>query len=137
MKNRLVAFVTVGGVGICVQIWVLLWLTRFMHWPYVIATLIAVQAAVVHNFLWHEHWTWSDRPRTEILGVRFVRFLLGTGLVSIAGNVVVTIAGVELLHLPEIAANVIAVGVTSTANYLVADRWVFSRRGSRRTLLHG
>ena len=25
--------------------------------------LIAVEAAVLHNFGWHERWTWRDRPR--------------------------------------------------------------------------
>jgi putative flippase GtrA len=128
VKKRLAAFVTVGAVGFGLQLWLLLWLTRVMHWPYLVATLFAVEAAIVHNFLWHEHWTWSDRPRTELLRVRFVRFLCGTGLTSLAGNVVVTMAGVELMHLPEAAANALAVGVTSAANYLVADRWVFNRK---------
>lgn len=126
MKSRLVAFITVGAVGFGVQLWVLLWLTRVMQWPYLVATLFAVEAAIVHNFVWHELWTWSDRPRTELLCVRFIRFLFGTGLTSLAGNVAVTMAGVELLRLPAVAANVLAVGITSAANYLVADRWVFS-----------
>ena len=134
MKNRIVAFVTVGAAGFGVQMWVLLWLTRVMHWPYLVATLFAVEAAIAHNFLWHEHWTWSDRPRTELLCLRFVQYLFGTGLTSLAGNVVVTMAGVELLHVPEVAANALAVAVCSAANYLLADRWVFS---ARRTPLRG
>jgi putative flippase GtrA len=32
---------------------------------YLLATALAVETAVIHNFLWHQRFTWSDRPATS------------------------------------------------------------------------
>jgi putative flippase GtrA len=127
MTARIPAFIGVAAIGFTLQIGVLVWLSTFWHWPYPVATALAVEAAVLHNFLWHERWTWRDRPapRLAVPG-RLLRYHLGTGLVSLIGNLIVTAAAVELLHLPTLASNVCAVVATSVANFLIADRWVFS-----------
>ena len=127
MTGRVSAFVVVGAIGFIVQMGVLLWLSSVRHWPYPLATAIAVEIAVLHNFAWHERWTWGDRAVADGgLARRLLRFHLGTGLTSLVGNVVITAAAVELLHAPTLVANACAVAATSLANFLVADRWVFS-----------
>lgn len=127
MTTRIPAFIAIGAIGFAVQMGVLLWLSAW-HWPYQIATLFAVEAAILHNFAWHERWTWSDRQEKEAGTMqRLLRFHLGTGLTSLVGNVVVTTAAVELLHLATLPANAVAVAAASIANFLVADRWVFRR----------
>jgi putative flippase GtrA len=60
-------FNLVGGIGIVVQFGVLFLLKSVLHFNYLAATAIAVEAAVVHNFVWHEQFTWADR--TKIGGV--------------------------------------------------------------------
>jgi putative flippase GtrA len=128
MNRRIGPFVAIGALGFVLQLSTLVWLTSGWHWPYLIATVVAVEAAVLHNFAWHERWTWGDRRRAATFTAmlqRLAKFQLGTGLASIGGNVIVTSAVVELLHAPPVVANAIAVGVTSAANFIVADRWVF------------
>jgi putative flippase GtrA len=128
MTTRIPAFLTVGAIGFAVQMSVLFWLSGAWHWPYPVATLLAVEAAILNNFVWHERWTWGDREDGEEGALRrLLRFHLGTGLTSIVGNVIVTAAAVELLHVPTLVANAFAVAATSVANFVVADRWVFSR----------
>ena len=71
---RWVKFNLVGGIGIGVQFISLLLLRCVLHFDYLFATGIAVEAAVVHNFVWHEQFTWADR--IEASGRRSVaRFL--------------------------------------------------------------
>jgi putative flippase GtrA len=128
MTTRVGPFITIGALGFVLQMTVLAALANACHWPYLAATAVAVEAAVLHNFAWHERWTWSDRVGASgVLAVlaRLARFQVGTGLASIGGNIVMTAAFVELLHLPAIVANAAAVGVTSIANFIIADRWVF------------
>jgi putative flippase GtrA len=61
MLRSWVRFNAVGIIGLVVQLLVLAVLLRFgLH--YLAATTMAVEAAVLHNFLWHERWTWSERP---------------------------------------------------------------------------
>lgn len=138
MNPRLRAFVVVGVFGFVVQMVVLFVLASRWHVPYLVATALAVEVAVVHNFAWHLHWTWADRARTSGrfgLLARLLRFNLGTGLTSIAGNLIGTAIGVELMHLPTMVANVGAVAATTIANYLIADRWVFQRAAAVAALL--
>ena len=91
---RLGPFVAVGALGFLVQIAALHLLTTSAGWPWLPATLVAVELAVLHNFLWHERWTWIDRtiavrgPRSAagLRVERLVRFHVANGLISIAGN---------------------------------------------------
>jgi putative flippase GtrA len=55
----------VGGIGIGVQFAALFLLKSVLHFNYLAATAIAVEAAVVHNFVWHEQFTWVDRIKLD------------------------------------------------------------------------
>jgi putative flippase GtrA len=54
-------FNLVGAIGIGVQVAALFLLKTVLHLQYLVATAIAVEAAVLHNFVWHERFTWVDR----------------------------------------------------------------------------
>ena len=58
---RWVKFNAVGGVGILVQLGILTLLRSGLGVNYLLATAIAVEATVLHNFFWHERFTWADR----------------------------------------------------------------------------
>jgi putative flippase GtrA len=51
----------VGAVGILVQFGVLFLSKSVLHFNYLAATALAVEVAVVHNFFWHERFTWAER----------------------------------------------------------------------------
>ena len=136
ISARWVRFLVVGGLGVGVQFAVLEVLGVLVGVPYLVATAAAVSAAVVHNFLWHRHWTWHDRlaeassrRRDEAFSRRqaeqFVRFAVANGAVSLAGNVVVMAALVGGAGLNLIVANAIAITVCGVANYWLADVVVF------------
>lgn len=114
-------FYTVGGLGILVQLTVLGLLKSF-GWSYLAATAVAVEAAVIHNFLLHEFWTWRDR-RGGLPA--FVRFNLTTGLASVVSNVVLMRLLVGSAGFHWFTANLIAVGLTAIANFLVSEYFVF------------
>lgn len=127
MTPRPVAFISVGIIGFLVQMAVLGVLTIFGHWPTAPATLVAVEAAILTNFFWHERWTWRDRGTTHRIA-RLARFHLTNGATSLVGNTVVTVAAVTLLGFTPMAGNALAVLLFSIVNYVAADRWVFARR---------
>ena len=62
---RWIKFNAVGGIGIGVQLGALAALRSWLKLDYLLATGLAVEIAVVHNFLWHERYTWADRPATR------------------------------------------------------------------------
>ena len=124
---RWLKFNAVGGLGIGVQLAVLLGLKSGFHLGYLLATALAVEAAVLHNFLWHERYTWADRvqPSWRKSLPRLLRFNLTTGGVSIAGNLVLMKVMVGLGHVNYLAANAVAIALCSLVNFLLSEEWVF------------
>jgi putative flippase GtrA len=122
--HRSTAFVLVGVLGFLVQLEVL---TTGLALDHHVATAAAVEMAVVHNFVWHERWTWSDRAVLDCAGVwrRLGRFQISSGVVSIAGNVIVTALIVACTGVPLLLANVLAVGACTLPNFVAVDRLVF------------
>lgn len=129
MSSRVRAFVIVGAIGFVVQIAVLVALTR-AGFPLPVATALAVEAAVLHNFVWHQRWTWRDREGAEPWPRRLIRFHSSNALVSIGVNVLLTWAFARALGVATPIANAGAVAIAATVNFLAADRWVFPRRAS-------
>jgi len=117
----------VGGIGIGVQFAALFFLRSVMGFDYLLATAIAVEAAVVHNFVWHEQFTWADRVESSWKRSlpRLVRFNLTTGAVSILGNLALMRVMVGEGHMNYLVANGIAIALCSIANFLVSEQWVF------------
>ena len=119
-------FNTVGLAGFAVQLAVLAILKSILGVNYLIATVIAVETAVIHNFIWHERWTWAHRM-SGVGGalVRLLRFNAGNGLVSLVGNVFLMWLFVSKLNINYLVANVGAILVCSIVNFLISDRLVF------------
>jgi putative flippase GtrA len=126
LSSRWLAFNAVGLSGVLVQLAVLAALTSGAGLDVAVATLLAVEAAVLHNFFWHQRWTWRDRPaagRREVAG-RLVRFHAANGFVSFVGNIAITswLAG---LGLEPVLANLIAIIACSLVNFAAGDLLVF------------
>jgi putative flippase GtrA len=122
-------FNAVGAIGIVVQLAALAILKGLLHMEYLAATAVAVEIAVLHNFMWHERWTWADRVAAKgevrLLWVRLVRFNLSTGVVSIAANLLFMRLLVGQLHVQYLAANILSIAAASLANFLLSDLFVF------------
>ncbi|MGH9500293.1 MAG: GtrA family protein [Terriglobales bacterium] len=116
-------FSLVGAVGIVVQMAALtVFVAIGLH--YLLATMLAVEVAVLHNFSWHQHYTWADRSERNIWA-RLLRFHLSNGLISIAGNLLMMRLLVGSLKWQVLPANLASISICFVANYLASDRWVF------------
>ena len=126
---RWLKFNFVGAVGIAVQLASLWILKSRLHLNYLVATALAVQLAVLHNFLWHERFTWKDRAggSWKAVGVRFLRFEAGNGLVSLFGNVGLMRLFVGQLGMKYMLANSIAIALCSIFNFAAGEWYVFRK----------
>ena len=118
-------FNAVGGMGIVVQLVALTLLKSGLHLNYLVATALAVEAAVIHNFFWHERYTWADRESTSRI-IRFAKFNLGNGAISILGNVAIMRVLVGVIGLDYFVANALSIAGCSILNFVVSDRLVFT-----------
>jgi dolichol-phosphate mannosyltransferase len=123
-----IRFNVVGILGFALQTGALFVLTHGPHpLGYLLATAAAVELAVLNNFVWHQRWTWKDRPpatRGETLR-RLVKFNITNGAVSLTGNLIFMSLLVGRLGLPISGANVLSVVACSICNFFLADRVAF------------
>ena len=134
---RWLKFNLVGAIGIGVQLGCLALLKSRVN--YLAATAVAVEIAVLHNFVWHERFTWRERrigheqdpmnhrlSRTRERLMRLLRFHLGNGVVSILGNTVLMWFFVGRIHMKQLlVANAIAIATCSLLNFALGEWFVF------------
>jgi putative flippase GtrA len=132
---RWIKFNAVGAVGIVVQLGTLGLLVHYFAFHYILATAIAVEFAILHNFVWHEKWTWSDTTaRDSSLWVhRLIRFHVTNGFTSLLGNLILMKSLVEAFHLPILCANIIAIAACALINFVLSNYWVFATDQSLRS----
>ena len=125
-------FNAVGVLGFVVQIAALFALKRGLSIHYLAATALAVEASVLHNFIWHERVTWRDvvAPFRHGVWIRLLRFHMTNGCISMLGKLGLSWAFVEHLRCPYLVANIASVGICSILNFFASDRIVF--RGEMR-----
>ena len=128
MGIRFTRFNAVSALGFAVQLAVLSILLDGAGVHYLPATVLAVSAAILHNFVWHTAWTWADRHAGRAGHARaFTRFVLSNGVVSLVGNTAIMAVLVGRAGMPPFAANVAAIVCCGVVNFLLADRFVFQR----------
>ena len=109
-----VRFNAVGLLGFGLQLALLAVFRDGLRFNVLAATAAAVECTVLHNFVWHERWTWGYRG----LGARgrfarLLRFHVGNGAVSIAGSLAATDLLAVRWHWPLLAANTAGVAFCS------------------------
>jgi len=124
MFRRFARFSLVGAGGVLVQTLTLAVLLRVAGMHYLLATALAVELSVLHNFIWHRRWTWADRPGSSA-ALSLLRFNGTNGATSLIGNLALMLVLVGLLKLNPLAANMITIGICSLINFALADRFVF------------
>jgi putative flippase GtrA len=125
---RWVKFNLVGAIGMGVQLGALAVLNRALPGHYLWATAMAIELALLHNFAWHQQFTWRDRRDQSTASAQLLRFHLSNGLVSLVGNLVLMRLLVQEARQPVIMSNTIAILCCSIVNFYAGERWAFAER---------
>lgn len=126
VDTRLVRFVLVGLGGIGVSTSVLWFSTRGMGLSTVWGGAMAAVISTFTNFLLNDAFTWRDR---KLAGWRAKAGRLVQYYATIAvGNLIYLVVLTVLVHwgrLFDLLANLIAIGVGGTFNYLIHNAWTW------------
>lgn len=128
---RWLKFNLVGAVGMVVQLGALALFNRLWVGHYLYASAAAVELTLLHNFMWHLHYTWKDRSDRSATPGRLLRFHLSNGLVSMLGNLALMRVLVQDAHAPLLIANCIAILCCSLVNFCLGNEWVFAKEQSQ------
>lgn len=120
-------FSLTGLIGAVLQLMLFDLLLKRLHLPGAAATALAVEITVLHNFIWHERFTWSDRQFAGLRrrAARLWRFHVTNGLVSLSGNTLLIYWLVQQFNAPALPSAAAAIAVCAPLNFLLADRWVY------------
>ena len=120
-------FNLVGLMGAALQLTVFDLLLSAASLPAAAAAALSVELAVIHNFSWHERFTWRDREPAgrRQRAVRLLRFHLSNGLVPVAANALLISCLVERLGAPALLSALAAIALCAPLNFLLADCWVY------------
>lgn len=121
-------FNLVGAMGMAVQLASLAVLNRWWEGHYLVATAIALEVTLAHNFVWHLHYTWRDRRGGGALLSQFWRFHCSNGLVSMVGNLALMPILVHEAGIPVVASSTIAILCCSLLNFCLGNNWAFAVR---------
>src|SRR5437899_13035252 len=120
---RWLKFDAVGLLGVGLQLSVLAVLVGRSGMDYLPATALAVESALLHNFLWHERFTWADRTQAAIGGWvrRFICFHATNGAISLGGNLLLMPILVQGLGLPVLPGNLASIAACSLLNFAATE----------------
>ena len=126
--RRILRYNAVSVFGLPLKFAILTALVELTGAGYLVATAVAVETVILHNFVWHLRWTWRER-NAELSGrqiaIRFAKFQFGSGALALLANLLMMrwlVNGMRLHYLP---ANLAATVVAGTANFLLAEFFVF------------
>lgn len=123
--TQLLAFLAVGVSGVVVNT-VALWLLTGgrLTAPYLLASALATNIAVVWNFAVLETWVFRKaRYRSRLAG--FTRFWL-VNMVLLPVQLGLLALAVEVAGMPPVAANLVVLTLVFVLRYLFTSAWVYS-----------
>lgn len=128
--GRFVRYCLVGTSGVVVNLGVL-WLLRATGLLGKLqAPAVAIECAILNNFLWNELWTFSDRsrvaPRLRDRVSRVIHFNLVCGAGAALHLALVWLLAIRWSW-SYMATNVLAIGVVTLWNYGLNTSWTWTR----------
>lgn len=120
-------FNLVGAMGMALQLTALALFNRYLDGRYLLASTLAIELTLLHNFAWHWHYTWRDRADVARPLGALMRFHFSNGLISLVGNLALMRWLVQGAHLRVLFANGIAIACCSLVNFYVGDSWIFPK----------
>jgi dolichol-phosphate mannosyltransferase len=128
LPKRFLTFTAVGVSGIFVNQAVLFYVHDSLKVPLAIASLIAIQIAIINNFIWNRQFTWTDRPMKGFQAIKqgLIKFTLVSWVAGTLNWIILMILS-KSFGIHYMIANLAAILVASILNYFLNDLWTFRR----------
>jgi putative flippase GtrA len=121
MSSGIGKFVIAGGSGAVLNTAVLYLLHGWLHVPLAAASIVAVELAVVNNYLINNRWTFPGHSSSLR---RFARFN-ASSLVGLAFNVIFLLTLTDLgVHF--VVANLVGIAAGFAVNFTLSFNWVWA-----------
>ena len=114
----------VGVSGVFVNLGLYFLLTRYYEISELVAPLIAIESALISNFILNNFWTFGKRITQSRIRVKFVKFHIVSGFSALI-NYSAFLTLFLVFGLYDILANLIGIGLAAIVNYLINSNWTW------------
>ena len=116
LQREFVRFCLVGAVGFVVNLSTLTLARESLGLPVELAVLLGGEVALVSNFLFHNYWTYKERPQNKKIAVLFMQFHVafwsGNGI-----NAILTLLMIKQLGWSSVVSLAIASAIVLFWNF--------------------
>ena len=129
--RRFLRFGVVGGSGVLVNQGLLMLLHGGLEWPLLASSIVAIEAAILNNFLWSSVWIWRYDYEGSFRRVlrKLVQYQIATLFTSMVVNAGVLTGLVYGFSVDYRLANLAGIAAGMGANFAASELWIF--RGAR------
>lgn len=125
--GRFLRFGVVGVSGVAVNQGLLMFLHGSLGWPLLLSSVIAIETAILNNFLWSSVWIWRYDYGGSLwrLFQKLVQYQAATLFTSMVVNAGVLSGLVYGFSLDYRLANLAGIAAGMGVNFLAGEFWVF------------
>ena len=124
--QEFIKYSIVGTSGAIVNMGTFIICTRLFRIPVEYASPVAIETAIISNFIFNSIWTFKKRTVKTILFVRFIRFHM-VALIAGSVNYIILLMMVYGFGSSDILANIIGIVSAMIVNFILNSRWTWKR----------
>jgi putative flippase GtrA len=127
--QRFAKFGLVGTWGFMVNMSILWFLTEVGGLYYLLSSIVAVEIALINNYVLNDLWTWQDRgkPGKREYLKRMLKYHI-TASAAMLTNISILWFFTELVGIYYLVSNIFGILCGAALNFFVNDRWTFRHR---------
>ena len=125
-SREFIKYAVVGASGALVNMGLLIILTRYLLIAVEYASPVAIETAIISNFILNNIWTFKNRSVKATIIIRFIRFHM-VALIAGFVNYIVLLALVFGVGLVDVLANIIGIASAMIVNYALNSSWTWRR----------
>ena len=122
-----IKYCLVGLVGVIVNLGTYLLLNRYFQIPLQLASLIAVEASIVSNFILNNYWTFKQREKTLSMLRRLIYFHVAAGISGILFYYLLFLFLTMILNVNDIFSILLATVIGTISNYTINSLWTWKK----------
>ena len=122
-----IRYCLVGLVGMLVNIGAYLLLNRYFQIPLQTASLIAIEASIVSNFLLNNYWTFKTRPKKLSMIRRMLNFHIAAGISGLLFYYLFFLLLTTVLGINDVLSILLATTTGTISNYTINSLWTWRK----------
>ena len=122
-----IRYCLVGLVGMLVNIGAYLLLNRYFQIPLQVASLIAIEASIVSNFLLNNYWTFKTRPQKLSMIRRLLNFHIAAGISGLLFYYLFFLLLTTVLGINDVLSILLATTTGTISNYTINSLWTWRK----------